>query len=189
MWKRKRPAGWGRWSGYALAADSYGTWVFTPARSTFTSDDGTGRLSRCEVAQDSHERGRPSLVLLPTTGWFVAHWVLNANRVVSVDISTPPTQSGTDWSFDDLELDPFVLQDGTFGVEDEEDFVSACDAGLISSYERVEARRAVEVLRQELTSEPSLVTQAGRRLLADAVHRDLPPLAAPDYPSTPRRQA
>lgn len=66
MSKRKRPHGCGRWQGYLLGTDSYGTWVFTPAGSTFTSDDGAGGLRTCEVAQDADERGSHSLVLFPT---------------------------------------------------------------------------------------------------------------------------
>ncbi|MGI8868836.1 MAG: Tn3 family transposase, partial [Mycobacteriales bacterium] len=34
---------------------------------------------------------------------------LDADHVVSVDITTPPVRSGSHWSFEDLELDPFVL--------------------------------------------------------------------------------
>ncbi len=166
-----------------LETDSYGTWVFTPAHSTFIGDDGTGNVSTCEVAQDTERRGRHSVVLLPTTGWFVAHWVLNADHVVSVDITTPPVRSGSHWSFEDLELDPFVLQDGTFDVEDEDEFAAACEAGLITNQERDAARHAVDVLREGLTAEASPLIKTGRRYLTDAAHRNLDPLvAATDAP-------
>lgn len=174
--KRKRPLGRGRWMAYTWCADSYGTWLFTPAHSIFVSDDGAGHIGTCEVAQDNQLRGRHSLVLLPATGWFVAHWVLNDHHLVSFDISTPPTRSGAEWSFEDLELDPFVLQDGTFGVEDEDEFVAACRAGLITHREREESRSAVEFLRQELTGMSSPLMQAGRDPLVDAVQLDLAPL-------------
>lgn len=128
---------------YTWGADSYGTWLFTPAHSTYVSDDGAGHIGTCEVAQDNQRRGRRSLVLLPATACFVADWVLNANHLVSVDISTPPTRSGAEWSFEDFELDPLVLQDGPFGVEDEDEFVAACGAGLITHREREASRSAV----------------------------------------------
>lgn len=174
--KRKRPSGWRRWRAYTVGADSYGTWVYTPARSTYWSDDGTGRIGRCEVAQDLNLRGRHSLVLLPATGWFVAHWVLNAEHLVSVDISTPPTQSGSEWPFDDLELDPFVLRDGTFGVEDEDEFVTACRAGMITDQERDLACATVDLLRQELTPTTSPLNETACRRLADALQLDYPAL-------------
>lgn len=55
--KVKRPIGWGRWQAYVLDADEYGTWTYTPAGSIFTSDDGSGVVSTCEVARDADGRG------------------------------------------------------------------------------------------------------------------------------------
>lgn len=63
--KVKRPIGWGRWQAYVLDADEYGTWTYTPAGSIFTSDDGSGVVSTCEVARDADGRGRHSVLLLP----------------------------------------------------------------------------------------------------------------------------
>lgn len=176
LWKRKRPVGCGRWQAYELDTDSFGTWVFTPAHSSFVGDDGAGNVGMVEVAQDADGRGRDSLVLLPADGWFVAYWVLEADYVVSVDISTPPKRSGSHWTFEDLELDPYVLRDGTFGVEDEDEFAEACEAGLISPQEQRAARQAVNMLRTQLTAENSPFVEMGRRRLTEATQLVLQPL-------------
>jgi hypothetical protein len=99
VWKRKRPAGSGNWHAYALETDAHGTWVFTPAQSTYLGDDGMGGIVTCEVAQDSQGGGRHSLVLFPAAGCFVAYWVLDADHVVSVNISTPAQRSGSQCTF------------------------------------------------------------------------------------------
>lgn len=147
--KRKRPAGSRSWRGYVVAVDERGTWVFTPAGSTHTGVDSAGVTSTSEVAQDDQGRGRHSIVLLPHTAWFVAHWVLNSEYVVHVDIATPPGEAGAGWAFDDLELDPLLQRDGSFIVDDEDEFVDACAEGLISATEREAALLAVESLRTE----------------------------------------
>lgn len=176
--KHKRPQGWGRWLGYSLDIDEYGTWAYTPAHSTFLSDDEAGQRGRCEVAQDRQQRGRPCVVLLSTSSWFVAHWVPADDYVVTVDISTPPTRSDQTWRYEDLELDPYLLPDGTFGVEDTDEFDAACAEGLITSEERRAARSSVARLREELTAPDSPLLEAGCRRLADAVRLGLPPLLA-----------
>ncbi|OII05430.1 DUF402 domain-containing protein [Curtobacterium sp. MCBA15_008] len=165
--KRKRPEGTRSWRGYVVAVDERGTWVFTPAGSTHTGTDRSGLTSTCEVAQDDQGRGRHSIVLLPHAAWFVAHWVLDSEYVVHVDIATPPARSGAVWSFDDLELDPLLLQDGSFVVDDEDEFAAACADGRISGTEREAALLAVEALRIEFVS-GALVTDGRDHLRASA---------------------
>ncbi|MFZ7089354.1 hypothetical protein [Curtobacterium sp. RRHDQ10] len=80
------------------------------------------------------------IVLLPHAAWFVAHWVLGSEYVVHVDIATPPRKSRA-------ELDPLLQRDGSFIVDDEDEFAVACAAGLISDTERGAALLAVESLR------------------------------------------
>jgi len=147
--KRKRPAGVRSWRGYGVAVDDRGTWVFTPAGSTHTGVDPGGLTSTSEVAQDDQGRGRHSVVLLPHAAWFVAHWVLGSEYVVHVDIATPARESRAEWVFDDLELDPLLRRDGSFIVDDEDEFAAACAAGLISDTEREAALLAVDSLRTE----------------------------------------
>lgn len=178
VWKRKRPAGWCRWQAYDLESDSFGTWLFTPARSNFIRSDGVGNTRMFEHWEDREGHGRPSLVLLPRDGWFVGHWTLSGDHLIDVDISTPPQRSGSDWIFEDLELDPYVLLDGTYGVEDEDEFAEAVGAGLITDDERETAERTVDVLRAELTHKNSRLLAAGQRRLAMAIDLGLDPLLA-----------
>ena len=182
--KCKRPQGTGTWAAYVIDTDAFGTWVFTPAHSIFSSQDGATTGS-CEVARDSEGRGRHSLLLLPARGWFVAYWVLDADHVVSVDISTPPQSFGSWWRFEDLELDPFLTRDGAFGVEDEDEFETACDAELITSAERTAALDAVTWLEAQLTDPGSAFIEAGQRRLLDAIRLELPPLPMVDSTRTP----
>ena len=72
-----------------------------------------GVTSTSEVAHDDHGRGRHSIVLLPHSAWFIAHWVLGSEYVMHIDIATPPREAGTAWVFDDLELDALFLHDGS----------------------------------------------------------------------------
>ncbi|WIB61863.1 DUF402 domain-containing protein [Curtobacterium sp. MCLR17_007] len=148
--KRKRPAGTRSWRGYVVAVDERGAGVFTPAGSGHTGTDRDGPTSTCEVAQDAQGRGRDSIILLPHAAWFVAHWVLGSEYVVHVDIATPPRESRDEWQFDDLELDPLLRRDGSFVVDDEDEFAAACASGLISETEREAALLEVESLRADL---------------------------------------
>ena len=93
-----------------------------------------------------------------------------------MDISTPPQRSGSDWTFEDLELDPYVQRDGTYGIDDEVEFIAACQAGLITSDERITAERTVAELRGELAGDDSLLLTAGVERLASAIELDLEPL-------------
>lgn len=165
--KRKRRAGRRSWRGYVVAVDQRGTWVFTPAGSTHTGVDSVGVTSTSEVAQDDHGRGRDSIVLLPHSAWFVAHWVLDSQYVMHIDIATPPREAGAGWMFDDLELDPLFLRDGTIVVDDEDEFADACAEGLIPAPEREAALRAVEWLRSEANHGP-LMLEGLERLQANA---------------------
>lgn len=174
--KWKRPAGSGSWRGYVLGRDGCGWWVFTPAHSTYTGVHRDGHKETCEVAQGSGLVGRPSVVLLPAESWYVAHWVWGSDHVVDVDIATPPMRLGDTWIYDDLELDPYVDAEGTFGVEDEEEFETACARGLIGPLARRHALEAVRVLRTELTASPSPLQQAGIAHLTEGLELSLPPL-------------
>lgn len=175
--KWKRPAGSGSWRGYALGRDLYGWWVFTPPHSTYTGVHADGHKETCEVAQDRDRVGRPSVVLLPANGWYVAHWVAGSEHVVDIDISTPPLRLGDTWAYDDLELDPYLERDGTFGVDDEDEFEIACERARIGPVARVRALEEVRALRRQLTSEHSPLLPAGLARLAEGRALDLPPLS------------
>lgn len=59
--------------------------------------------------------------------------------------------------FDDLELDPLFLHDGSLVVDDEEELADACAEGLISTEEREAALRTVEWLRGEANHGPLML--------------------------------
>lgn len=126
-----------------------------------------GVTSTSEVAHDDHGRGRHSIVLLPHSAWFIAHWVLDSEYVMHIDIATPPREAGAAWVFDDLELDALFLHDGALVVDDEDESAGACAEGLISATERGAALRAVGWLRSEANHGP-LMLEGLERLNSNA---------------------
>lgn len=174
--KWKRPAGCGSWRGYVLGHDHDGWWVFTPAHSTFTGVHPDGRRETCEVAQDAARVGRSCVVLMPSNGWYVAHWVSGSDHLVDVDIATPPIRFGDTWAYDDLELDPFLARDGTFGVDDEVEFEVACGRGLIEHVARAHALEWLHSLRTSLNSVHAPLVTAGLERLGAGSALGLPPL-------------
>lgn len=175
--KWKRPVGSGAWSGYVLAPDVAGTWVFTPAQSTYTGHDGL-RYGSCEVGQDPPGNGRDSLVLLPDDRWFVAHFVHGSELLVHVDIATPPRLDGGIWTYDDLELDPYLTEAGDFGVDDRDEFDQACSVGLIDAEERRAAELTVAWLSDAVGGAEAPLVRFGRVRLQKALALPLPPVRA-----------
>lgn len=78
--------------------------------------------------------------------------------------------------FEDLELDPYLRRDGTFGVEDEDEVAAACEAGLLTNEQQLAAERAVELMRPEVTRPTSELLAAGLDRIATAVALGLAPL-------------
>lgn len=177
--KCKRPAGVGVWSGYPLTEDAAGLWVYTPAGSAYVSHDGVS-YQTCEVAQDRNGQGRDSLVLLPCDQWFVAHFVHDARLLAHVDIATPPRVHDGMWSYDDLELDPYLTADGMFGVEDEDEFLRAYHDGLVTEEERTAALYTLDWITAHLGRLDAPLILAGRDRLTEARTLQLPPLPSPD---------
>lgn len=173
--KRKRPAGTGVWSGYSLAEDEAGLWVYTPAGSAYLGHDGVD-FQTCEVAQDPQGNGRDSLVLLPGDQWFVAHFIRGGRLLAHVDVATPPVYVDGVWSYDDLELDPYLTADGDFGVEDEDEFLRACDRGLMTGDEREAAIRSVGVIFEQMGRRDAPLSVAGQNRLLEACALQLPPV-------------
>lgn len=174
--KWKRPAGSGSWQGYALAQDEYGLWAFTPPQSIYTGIHPDGRRETCEVAQDRNGVGRSCVVLLPSGKWYVARWVAGSDHVVDIDIATPPIRFGEVWAYDDLELDPYLERDGSFGVDDEDEFEIACERSRIGPVARARAIEEVRSLRRQFTAEPSALLSAGMARLAEGRALGLAPL-------------
>ena len=140
--KLKRPVGSGVWPAYVLAEDAYGLWLHSPAGSTYRGEDGrTARL--CEVGQGDRAAGRPIVQLIPSAGWWLATWSgREAELPITIDICTPPRLAGREWTYTDLELDPYLTDAGEVGTDDWDEFLAACESGLISRAEQVAARNA-----------------------------------------------
>lgn len=128
--KSKLDGSFGRWPAYELAADPFGRWLFSPARSVYWGHDSSGRVIEWEVGRGPDMReGVAELWLLTAGGWWAARWAkIEGVRLISVDICTPAQELDGEWSFTDLELDPFWRSDGRIGIEDEGEFLDACEA-------------------------------------------------------------
>lgn len=95
---------------------------------------------------------------------------------VSIDISTPPRLVDRVWVYDDLELDPFVTQQGKAGCEDADEFAAACLAGLVSAEEERHALAAATQLDAALSGREPPFDATGDDRLAEAVVLGLAPL-------------
>jgi uncharacterized protein DUF402 len=180
--KVKRPTGSGLWPTYFLAADEYGTWFHTPQHSRYRDGDG----GTCEVAQQSPGGpGEHALHLVPRDGWWFATWRLGG--LLAADVSTPPVLVGNEWTYDDLELDPFRRPDGTVGTEDWDELAQARQAGLISDVEHRAAVKAARTLEQHFAGGTEPFGSEGWDRLTEAIALNLPPLA--DFGLQPLRPA
>ncbi|MEU8225548.1 DUF402 domain-containing protein [Kribbella sp. NPDC048915] len=169
--KRKRPQGSGVWSAYLLETDAFGNWFYTPARSLFRSNDG----EYCELAQlGPGGPGEHCVQLAPHDGWWFAYF--RYSGFLHVDVSTPPALVGDEWTFVDLELDPFRRPDGTVGTEDWDELAQAHAGGLISDAERAAAEHAARTLENAFAQDTEPFGTAGWDRLAAAVALGLPPL-------------
>jgi Protein of unknown function (DUF402) len=139
--KVKRPDGIGRWPAFVVSEDSFGVWLYSPKGTIYRGRAGS-IITECEVGQGHRAEGRPVLHLVSRAAWWIAAWCFDGDRpVISVDICTPATLIDGEWHYVDLELDPHVFGDGRVEVLDEEEFRAACEAGLITPTEAIEARK------------------------------------------------
>lgn len=169
--KRKRPQGSGLWAAYLIDTDAFGTWFYTPAHSLYRANNG----EICEVAQLSPGGpGEHSVQLAPHDGWWFAYF--RESGLIHVDVSTQPVPAGEEWTFDDLELDPFRRPDGTVGTEDWDELEEAHAVGLVSDVERDAAERAALDLEYDFAAGTEPFGQVGWDRLAAAVALGLPPL-------------
>lgn len=174
--KIKRPKGFARWSAYEFARDIFGLWLFNPQGSLFRAEvDGV--ITECEVGQGRRSTGLAVLHLIPSSGWWMAQWTAEGERAfISVEVCTPPVVVGGEWQFVDLELDPYRGPDGCVTVDDEDEFVVACEAGLISPGEAAAARAAAAEVAGWLDGGVEPFGQVGWEKLGDAVDLHLAPL-------------
>ncbi|MEV4266221.1 DUF402 domain-containing protein [Kribbella sp. NPDC049584] len=169
--KRKRPSGSGLWPTYQLETDAFGTWFYTPAHSLYRGNNG----ETCEVAQlGPGEPGEHSVHLAPHDGWWFAYF--RRSGLLHVDVSTPPALVGSEWTFEDLELDPFRRADGTIGTEDWDELAAAHAAGLITDAERKAAENAAHTLEHHFVAAVEPFGRVGWDRLAESIDLGLPPL-------------
>lgn len=174
--KIKRSKGFARWSAYEFERDVFGLWLFTPPGSLFRAQvDGT--ITECDVGQGTRPAGLAVLHLIPLSGWWMAQWTTEGERsFISVEVCTPPAIVGGEWQFVDLELDPYRGSDGRVAVDDEDEFVAACEAGVISAGEATAARAAAAEVAGWLYEGVEPFGQVGWQKLSDAVDLRMAPL-------------
>ncbi len=176
--KRKRPTGCGLWPTYQLETDEYGTWLFTPRHSLHLGHDG----AFCEVAQMSPGGpGEDALHLVPRDGWWFATW--RPRGLLVADVSTPPELIDNEWTYVDLELDPYLRRDGTIGTEDRDDLAEARRNGLINNTEHAAAVAASQTLEDQFRNATEPFGSQGWDRLSKAIALGLPSLT--DFGSRP----
>jgi len=173
--KLKRPDKMARWPAYVVNEDRYGVWLFSPKGTIFRGQSGE-TIGECEVGQGSLPEGVPVIHLMPRSLWWVASWCREHDIQISVDISTPPVFEETEWIYTDLELDPLGWADGRVTVDDEDEFVAACVADLISAEEAKVARSTTEEVVKSMREGTEPFGRLGWERLDEALSFSLPPI-------------
>ena len=180
MQKVKRAGGVGLWGAYVVDQDVHGLWLYTPERSLFRGTMANGEVVICHSGQPDPP-GTPSIHLIPTSGWWLARWqVPRMGAHVAVDICTPAELDADVWSYDDLELDLLKFKDGTWRLDDEDEFDDEVAAGRISSDERELALATTAELQTRLATPDELFDQVGWENLARYSAQSFAPLI--DFP-------
>ena len=183
--KVKRPEGIARWSVYVMGNDRHGLWLYSPKGTIYRSQVGLNVVGECEVGQGIGEAGLPVMHLIPNAAWWTAAWCSDGeNPQISVDICTPPTPIDGEWSYIDLELDPVAYSDGRVEIDDEDEFVDACEAGLITRDEAINARSAAAEVERCLRHRIEPFGHLGWDKLDEALSLSLPPIRALRHLST-----
>ena len=172
--KVKRPEGMMRWPAHVVGKDDHGLWLFSP-KGTICRGQSESGTAEVEVGQGNRKAGVPLIHLMPDSGWWTACWRRVPKARISVDVCTPPRLIDGEWTYIDLELDPWAY-DGRVEIDDEDEFDDACGAGLISPAEALEARKAAtEVVdAMQIHSEP--FGNLGWSRLDEAIRAALPPI-------------
>jgi predicted RNA-binding protein associated with RNAse of E/G family len=136
-------------------------------------------VTECEVGQGTREAGRPVMHLIPKAAWWIAMWCDDGSlSLINVDICTPATLVHGEWTYTDLELDPHTFPDGRVEIDDEDEFLAACDSGLISPAEAIEARNAAQDIERYLRDGIEPFGRVGWQRLHEAMNLALAPLTA-----------
>jgi hypothetical protein len=159
-----------------MCRDACGVWLYSPKGTIYRGRTGS-IVTECEVGQGDREAGRAVMHLVPTTGWWFAVWLADGETsFIAIDICTPPVLIDDEWRYTDLELDPVAYADGRFELQDREEFVAACGAGVITPAEAAEARAAADVLEGYLKGGVEPFGTVGWERLRRALASGLPPI-------------
>ena len=165
-----------------MSNDRHGLWLYSPRGTIYRGQVGSN-VSECEVGQGNREAGLPVMHLIPNAAWWMAEWCSD-EALISVDICTPPTLIDGEWSYTDLELDPLAFSDGRVEIHDEDEFVAACEAGLISRDEAIKARAAAAEVERYLRHRTEPFGRLGWDKLDEALRLSLPPIRVLRHVST-----
>jgi len=151
--KRKLNGQSNTWGAYLLDRDEFGTWFFAPR--------GTGPLPDL-------------LTLAPVEGWYVAYWSQPWNT--TIDVSTPIIETDGVWSYLDLEVDLYLTREGSRGIVDVDEFLDACEAGLITKEQRKIAAQTTGAVERLLRCPTEPFASVGWNLFDRAVALGLDPI-------------
>ncbi|NKB71643.1 MAG: DUF402 domain-containing protein [Candidatus Latescibacteria bacterium] len=173
--KIRRQENIGRWPVYVMSHDRHGLWLYSPKGTIYRLQAGS-KIVECEVGGGPGGVGHPVMFLVPHEAWWTASWSLKGAIAISVDICTPPTLVDDEWSFSDLKLDPLAFFDGHVEIDDEDEFIDACEGGLISPNEAVKARDTATKIEQSLRDHTEPFGRTGWNKLGEAISLSLPPI-------------
>jgi hypothetical protein len=160
-----------------MGKDGFGTWLFTPKGSRYRGEK-PGVVGYCNVGSPIGP-GVAAIHLIPLTGWWIAtFWdESESSWSLTVDICTPPRLADGVWTYTDLELDVLVdAGTGDIQVDDEDEFVDACERGSITLDEAVAARQATDKIVQLVRELREPFASAGNHRLRDALMLGLAPI-------------
>lgn len=165
--KIKRPWGTGaRWHAYILHEDEHGLWLHSPAGSVHP-----------QIAGDPWQVPWHGVQLLPRDRWWAAWWWDQPQeRLVAVDICTPPALVDDVWTYEDLELDPVGNEAGFLKLYDVDEFEMAVSHAWMSTEEAEKALDTAEEIKAAMTGSEEPFGRAGWWHLDQAIRLGLPPL-------------
>ncbi|TCC59732.1 hypothetical protein E0H73_24250 [Kribbella pittospori] len=120
--------------------------------------------------------GEHAVHLAPRDGWWFATW--RPGGLLVADVSTPPEFADDEWTYVDLELDPYRRPDGTVGTEDWDELAEAHAAGLINDHEYGAAVEAAHTLEMQFSQGTEPFGTTGWTRLSEAIALGLPPLTS-----------
>jgi hypothetical protein len=174
--KVKRAGGSGVWGSYPVERDEHGVWLYTPQGSLYRGTTPSGEEQICHAGWPDPP-GAPVMHLVPTTGWWFARWQdVPTGAHVSIDICRPSELRDGVWSYDDLELDLLKHRDGSWRLDDVDEFDEEVALGRISRQESRSSLETVSELQARLDRHDAVFDDLGWDRLERCSAHDLPPL-------------